>query len=241
MIPDNVLLNSRVEDFIHLFEHLPSVYFVVKDRQGKVISANSFAAKTCGLKCKDDMLGLSDYDLFDYDRAHGYFQDDLKVMETGEPMIAKVELAPDPNHAINWFVVNKFPLKSSSGEIIGCICLARGSRDEFHHIQHHQSMNIVLDHIRQFSWKTIKNDELAKLCHQSTSQFQKNFKRLFKISPQQHIINVRIKSACRLLKETSKSMTTIASEVGFYDHSHFSRLFLKAKGMLPSEYRNSSS
>ena len=43
--------------------------------------------------------------------------------------------------------------------------------------------------------------------------------------------------ARRLLDYTDKSLTSISSYLGFSSPSHFSRVFKKYTGMLPSEYR----
>jgi AraC-like DNA-binding protein len=48
---------------------------------------------------------------------------------------------------------------------------------------------------------------------------------------------MRVLAACDLLEHTDQSVTEIALEVGFYDHSDFSRQFRKIMGQSPTDYR----
>ena len=53
-----------------------------------------------------------------------------------------------------------------------------------------------------------------------------------------HLVRiVRIHEACRLLKDSEASVTTIAFCAGFSDSAHFSRDFRASMGMSPSNYR----
>jgi AraC family transcriptional regulator len=44
-------------------------------------------------------------------------------------------------------------------------------------------------------------------------------------------------AARRLLRETKKSVITIANEVGYSNPSHFAQLFRKETGLAPTDYR----
>lgn len=52
-----------------------------------------------------------------------------------------------------------------------------------------------------------------------------------------YIRQKRIEHACRLLKQTNRSVTAIADAVGFSDYRHFSRIFLKTMGVSATKYR----
>lgn len=56
-------------------------------------------------------------------------------------------------------------------------------------------------------------------------------------SPKEYLSNFRIKQACRLLKETSLPVATIAYSVGFENNLYFSKAFKKCMGTSPSFYR----
>lgn len=60
-------------------------------------------------------------------------------------------------------------------------------------------------------------------------------------SPKEYLTEYRIKQACRLLRETTLSVSAIAYSVGFENNLYFSKAFRKQKGKSPSEYRESHS
>ena len=51
------------------------------------------------------------------------------------------------------------------------------------------------------------------------------------------ILSVRLKRAGAMLKATDKSVSEIALETGFADHSYFSAVFKKNFDVSPSEFR----
>ena len=119
----------RAGQLQQLFNYLPSIYFVVKNRHGRVVMANELAVRLCGFEHEDEMVGKLDHDIFSADRADAYVEDDRRVFETGESVLDRVELAPDPNNSINWFVTTKIPLYSHGGQVIGLACIARSMDD----------------------------------------------------------------------------------------------------------------
>lgn len=65
--------------------------------------------------------------------------------------------------------------------------------------------------------------------------------RLFKnkkgCSPSDWLTNVRLEHAVKLLEQKSLSITDVALTVGFYDLSHFSRVFKRRFLCTPGEYK----
>jgi AraC-like DNA-binding protein len=198
---------------------------------------NEVAARLCGFEHESEMIGKTDYDLFSQDRADAYVKDDQYVLKTGGSIVDRVELAPDPNHSINWFLTTKIPLYSHENEIIGLACIARNMTDDYDALRPYVEMNEVLEYVRKNYAETIKIEELAKMANLSCSQFERKFQKVFQITPTRHILNVRIRAACNQLSATNDTIATIALETGFYDHSHFIRGFKKARGVAPGDYR----
>lgn len=220
-----------------LLDYLPDVYFVAKDMKGRVMLANQVAARMCGFECDLEMVGKTDLEIFAEDRAKGYMEDDRHIFETGERIVDQVEMAPDPSNSINWMVVTKLPLYAREGEMIGLACIARNTTDTHAVLRPYTEMNEVLEYVRLHYARPIKIDALAEMVHLSTSQFERRFRQLFKITPTKHIQNVRLSAACHRLASSHETVATIAAEVGFYDQSHFSRVFLRVMGRSPSAYR----
>ncbi len=78
---------------------------------------------------------------------------------------------------------------------------------------------------------------LAKQAGLSEFHFNRLFKRATGVPPSQYQIKLRMDAARRLLRETKKSVITIANEVGYSTPSHFAQLFRKETGLSPTNYR----
>jgi AraC-like DNA-binding protein len=220
-----------------LFNHLPDVYFFAKDREGRFVMANDHFVRQCGVETEADILGKTDFEYFPLGRVESYVKDDTFVMESGESIIDRVELAPDPANSINWFITTKVPLYSPSGEIIGLAGTARDITRAGLALRPYTEMQAVLEHVRDNYSQQIEIKELAALVHLSISQFERRFRKVFQISPLKHVMNVRIRAASLRLTTTNDTIAAIAQECGFYDHPHFTRNFSKLMGLAPKEYR----
>lgn len=71
----------------------------------------------------------------------------------------------------------------------------------------------------------------------SQSHFSSLFKKRTGESPIAYFNRLKIEYACRLLKETDLKINQICFKIGIEDSFYFSRLFSKAMGMSPTEYR----
>ncbi|WP_415764311.1 AraC family transcriptional regulator [Paraburkholderia sp. J10-1] len=79
--------------------------------------------------------------------------------------------------------------------------------------------------------------DLARQCNLSTSYFTDAFKQTTGLTPHQWLLKHRIERAKSQLRETDASLATIASNCGFFDQSHFSRVFSRLEGCGPREWR----
>ena len=77
---------------------------------------------------------------------------------------------------------------------------------------------------------------LKKVCF-NRSYFETSYKRLFRISPMEEVIGLKIKKATQRIKESDESLCDIAESLGYSNYTHFSRQFTKFMGISPSAYR----
>ena len=80
-------------------------------------------------------------------------------------------------------------------------------------------------------------EELARLCHLSTSSFKRKFKETFHTSPRKYLSKKKVEKAASLLKTNNSRVSDIAYEVGFDSLATFNRNFNTIYGKSPSEYR----
>ncbi|MEO0796722.1 MAG: AraC family transcriptional regulator [Verrucomicrobiota bacterium] len=224
-----------------LFSALKDVYLFIKDRDGCFIGANALQLEKLGLKSENELIGKTDFDFFpSYMIAH-YAQDDAKVMRDGEPILQRVELVANPDGSVSWHVTSKFPLRDRSGDCIGIIGCMRDFVRSDSAWQPYRSMNDVVGYINEHYADSIEIADLAKIAGLSVSQFERRFKSVFQKTPTRFLIQYRLTCASRLLINTNDTLSSIAHEVGFYDHSHFSREFQKLFGTPPGVYRREHS
>lgn len=72
--------------------------------------------------------------------------------------------------------------------------------------------------------------------HISRTQLHRKLKTLTGLSTTEFIRTIRLKRAEQLLKQNADSVTQIGYQIGFSDHSYFSKCFKKEYGISPSEY-----
>jgi AraC-like DNA-binding protein len=82
----------------------------------------------------------------------------------------------------------------------------------------------------------ISNDMLAEISGVSTVYFRKIFTGIYKVSPMQYIQSIRIEKAKNMLIGDYYSVGDIASDVGFNNIYHFSKIFKKVTGYSPTEF-----
>ena len=80
-------------------------------------------------------------------------------------------------------------------------------------------------------------DRLAAQAGLSKFYFNRLFKSAMGMSPSRYHITLRMDEARRLLRETKKSVVSVALDVGYANPSHFAQLFRRGTGLSPSDYR----
>ena len=86
-------------------------------------------------------------------------------------------------------------------------------------------------------YEKITVDELASMANMSRSTYLRRFASVCKTSPMEYLAELRVKKACLLLKNGELSITDIAQNCGFFDCSHFIRVFSRLRGTTPNSYR----
>lgn len=82
--------------------------------------------------------------------------------------------------------------------------------------------------------------DYAELSGRSLSTFNREFRRIYDKSPKQWLIDARLDHAKDLVLATEKSVSEIASAVGYDNVSHFIKTFRQQFGDTPKQLRQSS-
>lgn len=235
----NALFLNKIDPAFHftqLLDYLPEVYYFAKDIQGRFVDANLAQLHVLGLSRIEELLGRTDFDFFSSAVATRYQEEDNRIMTTGRPMVNQAQIVPEKGE-VRWFITTKVPLYDGEKNPIGVAGVMRDYYKTSTMLQQHDEMKGVVQHILENLSKKLYVDELAALAGLSERQFERKFKQLFMLSPQQFILKVRLEAACQALSTTTTSVAQIALQHGFFDQSYFTRQFTRNIGVTPKKYR----
>ena len=89
----------------------------------------------------------------------------------------------------------------------------------------------------QTHYRDVTLEELAENFHLSPPYLSKYIKERAGITFQETVKKARMKKARAMLKETNRTVESIAADVGYETVEHFNRLFKKNYGMTPVQFR----
>ncbi len=226
------------QGFQLLFDHLPGVLFFAKDTRGRLLAANKALLQLYGYADETKFWGITDFELLPHSLAEKFRQDDLKVAETGEPLLEIVEVFISRQGIPAWFLTNKVPIFNHENQVIGVMGTIQDYNVQRELLPPDMDISPALKHIgANFHTTDISIPKLAQMSGLSVRQFERKFKQHLKVPPQQFIVKMRVYAACDDLRRTRKSIADIATDFGFYDQAAFSHQFKKHMGLTPMSYR----
>lgn len=85
--------------------------------------------------------------------------------------------------------------------------------------------------------RSISLTDMAEIAHLNSQHFLRLFKQLFRKTPHQYLIEVRLEEAKRLIATSTLSISEICNRVGWDSLASFSKLFKHRAGFCPSDFR----
>ena len=107
-----------------LLDHSPDpIYF--KDAESRFLKAGKVYAEIFGLKSADELTGKTDFDFFAEEHARSSFEDEQKIIRTGEPLIGKVVKEVLKSGRVGWAITSKMALRNKDNQIIGTFGISK--------------------------------------------------------------------------------------------------------------------
>lgn len=224
-------------ELLALFDLVPGVSFFIKDRRGRFMAMNRRGCEYAGVAEEADAVGKTDYDFFPSARADEYRADDERVLQSGEPILNRIESAPESFGSPRLVMTSKMPLRDRHGQVIGLAGFSRQVEQLRRPAADVNAFAHVVEYMHLHFDRDLRTPDLAKEARLSVSQFERRFRRAFGTTVRQYLVRIRVENAAGKLVETDSSVSQIAQQCGFYDHAHFSRAFRSIMHTTPSEWR----
>jgi AraC-like DNA-binding protein len=224
-----------------LLEFLPDVQLFMKNSENQFVRAGQAFLHNCGFTHESEIIGKTDVEVFEPSIGQQYMDEDQQVMKSRRPLIDRVQLVPNSEGLLLWYLCTKIPLFDHQGEVIGLAGILRNCNDTGSLPRPYHKFEEVMNFIHYQYAQRITIGELAAKAHLSRSQFERQFKKLFHISPMKYVTKFRLYRAClQLRNQKNDTITQVAQVCGFYDHSYFTKVFTREIGRSPKVYRNES-
>jgi len=117
LIHEQSLLNA-------LMDNLPDTIFI-KDTESRFTHINKAHAKLLGLNNPDEAVGKTESDFFFHTQTQPTVAEEQAIMQTGKPVINKIERICFPDNTSLWFATTKVPIFDKCGNIDGTVGVSR--------------------------------------------------------------------------------------------------------------------
>jgi len=222
---------------LNILERMPGAMFMIKNLESRYVYMSAALRRAIHRNSPEDVIGRTDFDLFPKIVAENFRQNDLLVFKHGKPLVNEVHMTCFFSQAPRWSFSSKYPLYGRDGDVIGLVTL----NEPYEEIMGKQGeLNRLLpaiDYVSRNYAEPITIEKLASLCDISESHFMRVFKQQLNMTANTYVEQVRMFQAIELLKHGDASITQIALDCGFYDHSAFVKRFKKFTGTTPLHYR----
>lgn len=110
--------------FDALLDSVPdNVYF--KDRESRFLLVGEAMREWLGARNIDEVIGKTDFDMFAYEHAREAYDDEQKIIASGQAIVGVDEKEVWDDGKITWVSTTKVPFKDEAGNIVGTIGISR--------------------------------------------------------------------------------------------------------------------
>jgi PAS domain S-box-containing protein len=107
-----------------MLENSPDmIYF--KDRESRFLRSSKTHVRRMGKTRNEEVVGKTDFDFFSDEHARPAYEDERRIIDTGQPLIGKIEKETWENGQSSWVLTSKMPLRDKDGNIIGTFGISK--------------------------------------------------------------------------------------------------------------------
>jgi PAS domain S-box-containing protein len=139
-----------------LIDNVPD-FMYVKDAECRFVVANLSVAQQMGAKTPEELLGKTDFDFYPREVAAPFFEDEQRVIRSGQAEVNREEKGLDINGNVSQVMTTQVPLRDKNGRVTG---LAGIGRD--------------ITHLKKVQEEMQKAREAAEAASRAKSEFLAN-------------------------------------------------------------------
>jgi PAS domain S-box-containing protein len=145
---------ARERDLLHgILNNIPDrIYF--KDSASRFVRVNQAMADKFGLATPEAAAGKTDFDFHPAADAREFFADEQRLLQSGEPIINKVEGQTAADGSPAWASVTKVPMRDQHGRVTGLIGISRDisalKRLEASLVEERSLLRNLVDHLPDY-------------------------------------------------------------------------------------------
>jgi two-component system, sensor histidine kinase and response regulator len=107
-----------------LLNNIPdNIYF--KDAQSRFLKVGQALARKFGVNDPAEAVGKTDFDFFTTEHAEAAYDDEQRILRTGQPIIGKTEKETWQGGMETWVLTTKMPFRNKDGAIIGTFGISK--------------------------------------------------------------------------------------------------------------------
>ena len=107
-----------------LVDNVPDWIFF-KDAESRLIRINKACVQLLGLADPQEAVGKTDFDFYPREIAQRFYAEEQKIIQSGEPIVAKVGQTPTRDGEMLWVSETKIPLYDEAGKVVGLVGISR--------------------------------------------------------------------------------------------------------------------
>jgi PAS domain S-box-containing protein len=100
-------------------------YIYFKDKDSKFIRISKSMLKLFPYDKLEDMVGKSDFDFQPKESAQKYYDEEMKIIESGKGFVNHIEHEVMENGVEQWVSTTKMPLRDETGNCIGTFGISK--------------------------------------------------------------------------------------------------------------------
>jgi PAS domain S-box-containing protein len=116
---------AKERDLLQAFMDTSPDLIFFKDRQSRFLRANRVQAALLNIENPAEIVGRTDFDFFPKADAQRFYDDEQRIMETGEPVIGREWQVLWADGRIHWMAEHKVPVRDATGEVVGLFGISR--------------------------------------------------------------------------------------------------------------------